>query len=169
MIKKMIKKIGVIFAVSLALLSCSSQSPTEFSKEALADVFVAINTKEEVPFKDILAKNKGKKILIDVWASWCTDCLENLPAVKKAQEENPEMVFLYLSLDRKLEDWHSSVERLNIKGQHYFMQSGWEGSFAKFLGLSWIPRYLLIDEQGKIVVFNQTKVSAILMAKNVKK
>ena len=39
------------------------------------------------------------------------------------------------------------------------MQSGWKGSFGEFLGLSWIPRYLVIDEKGKIIVFNETKVT----------
>lgn len=164
----MMQKIMFIFTAMLLLLSCSMESPTEFSREALADIFISTDEKE-ISFKDILAKNKGRKILIDVWASWCTDCLKSLPEVKKRQEENPEVVFLYLSLDRDLKSWQEGVERLKIEGQHYFMQSGWEGSFGKFLGLSWIPRYLVVDEQGKIVVFNEIKVPNNLIAKNVKK
>jgi thiol-disulfide isomerase/thioredoxin len=139
-------------------LSCSVYTPTEFSNEALEDVFISMD-KKEVKFKEILAKNKGEKIVIDVWASWCKDCLESLPDVKKLQEDNPEIVYLYLSLDRDLESWEAGVERLKINGQHYFMQSGWKGSFGEFLGLSWIPRYLVIDEKGKIIVFNETKVT----------
>ncbi|MEX6627316.1 TlpA disulfide reductase family protein [Tenacibaculum pacificus] len=164
----MIKKIVFVF-VTMLLFSCSVENPTEFSKEALEDVFTSIDKKEEVKFRDILAKNKGKKIVIDVWASWCTDCLKSLPDVKKLQEKNPEVVFLYLSLDRDLDSWQEGVQRLNIKGQHYFMQSGWEGRFGKFLGLSWIPRYLVINEQGKIVVFNETKITDNLITKQAKK
>ena len=151
------KSILLVFA-TLLFLSCSVYTPTEFSNEALEDVFISMD-KKEVKFKEILAKNKGKKIVIDVWASWCKDCLEGLPDVKKLQEENPEIVYLYLSLDRDVESWKSGVNRLKIKGQHYFMQSGWKGSFGEFLGLSWIPRYLVIDEKGKIIVFNETKVT----------
>ncbi len=151
------KSILLVFA-TLLFLSCSVYTPTEFSNEALEDVFISMD-KKEVKFKEILAKNKGKKIVIDVWASWCKDCLEGLPDVKKLQEENPEIVYLYLSLDRDVESWKAGVNRLKIKGQHYFMQSGWKGSFGEFLGLSWIPRYLVIDEKGKIIVFNETKVT----------
>lgn len=152
------KKSIVLIFTAMLLLQCSVYSPTEFSNEALNDIFISIED-EEITFKEILANNRGKKIVIDVWASWCKDCLESLPDIKKLQEENPEITYLYLSLDRDLDSWKAGVERLKIKGQHYFMQSGWEGSFGKFLGLSWIPRYLVIDESGKIIVFNETKVS----------
>lgn len=158
----------VFVLIIMLLLSCSAKSPTEFSKKALEDIFISVD-KQEVTFKDILAKNKGKKILIDVWASWCPDCLKSLPNVKKIQEENPEVVFLYLSLDKDLILWQEGVERLKIKGQHYFMQSGREGNFGEFLNLSWIPRYLVIDEQGKIVIFNETTVNDELIAKIAKK
>ena len=162
------KKSIVLICVTMLLFSCSVENPTEFSEKALNDVFTSINN-EEVKFKEILATNKGKKIVIDVWASWCKDCLENLPEVKKQQEENSEVAYLYLSLDRDLDSWKEGVKRLKLKGQHYFMKSGWEGSFGKFLGLSWIPRYLLIDEEGKIVVFNKTKVTDDIILRNLKK
>ncbi|MBA6155649.1 TlpA family protein disulfide reductase [Tenacibaculum sp. S7007] len=152
------KKSVIVLFVGLLLLNCSVKNETEFSKEALNDVFISMNN-DETTFSEILSENKGKKILIDVWASWCTDCLQSLPDVKKIQEENPEISYVFLSLDRDLESWKAGVERLKIKGQHYFMQSGWKGAFGNFLGLNWIPRYLVIDEQGKIVVFNATKAT----------
>lgn len=162
----MIKK-GML-ALFIGLYSCTMESPTTFSEEALNDVFIAMNN-EEVSFKEILANNKGKKILIDVWASWCTDCLKGLPKVKKLQEQNPDVVYLFLSLDRNLESWKEGVERLKLKGQHYFMQSGWKGRFGDFLGLNWIPRYVLINEAGKIEVFNATKATDNLILEGLKK
>ncbi len=152
------KKSIIVLFVGVLLLNCSVKNETEFSKEALNDVFVSMNN-DETTFSEILSKNKGKKILIDVWASWCTDCLQSLPDVKKIQEENPGLSYVFLSLDRDLESWKNGVERLKIKGQHYFMQSGWKGAFGNFLGLNWIPRYLVINEEGKIIVFNATKAT----------
>ncbi|WP_272150007.1 TlpA family protein disulfide reductase [Tenacibaculum aiptasiae] len=162
----MVKKVMLLLLVGL--ISCTMENPTTFSKEALEDVFITLN-KEEVTFDTILTKNKGKKILIDVWASWCIDCLENLPKVKKLQRENPDVVYLFLSLDRDLKSWRNSVERLGIKGQHYYMKSGWEGKFGDFLGLSWIPRYVLINETGGIEVFNATKATDNLIIEGLKK
>jgi len=161
------RNIVLIFA-ALLFLNCSVYNPTEFSKEALSEVFISLENRE-IKFEEILAENKGKKIVIDVWASWCKDCLVNLPDMENLQNENPNVVFLYLSLDRNLNSWKEGVERLEIKGQHYFMQSGWEGDFGKFLGLSWIPRYIVINEEGEIVVFNATKATDNLIFKSLKK
>ncbi|CAM1334912.1 TlpA family protein disulfide reductase [Tenacibaculum aestuariivivum] len=147
-------------------IKCVVKSPTEFSKEALEDVFISIN-KKEVRFKDILEENKNKKIVIDVWASWCKDCLESLPDVKKLQIQNPSVVFVYLSLDRDVQSWKLSVDRLNLKGEHYFMPSGWKGSLAKFLGLNYIPRYLVVSEDGKIIIFNKTKITHEVIIKAI--
>lgn len=149
------KKIIVLF-IGYVLIGCSIESPTKFSKEALEDVFFS-KEQEEVTFQEILDKQKGKKFLIDVWASWCKDCLEGLPDVRKLQKANVEVVFL--SLDRNITSWKEGIDRLKLEGEHYFMQSGWEGSFGKFLGLNWIPRYLVIDESGEIIVFNATKAT----------
>ena len=157
------KKYSLLFFV-LIVFSCSKNDPTAFSSEALNDVFISMDAKE-FQFKEILVKNRGKKIVIDVWASWCKDCLESLPEIKKLQSNNSDFVFLFLSLDKDLESWKNGVERLQIKGQHYFIKSGWEGDFGNFLNLNWIPRYLVINEEGKILIFNETRVSKSLVLK----
>ncbi|MBT4679319.1 MAG: TlpA family protein disulfide reductase, partial [Flavobacterium sp.] len=62
--------------------------PTQFSNEALQEIFLGFN-QQELTFKTILSKHKGNKMLIDVWASWCNDCIVTLSDLKKLQEENP--------------------------------------------------------------------------------
>ncbi|WP_133534644.1 TlpA family protein disulfide reductase [Tenacibaculum caenipelagi] len=160
------KNFIIIFFIGITILSCSTKNSTQFSKEALNDVFISLEGKK-VLFKDVIEKHKGKKVLIDVWASWCTDCLKSLPEVKKIQEENPEIAYMYLSLDRNQEDWKNGVNRLKINGDHYFMQSGWEGKFGEFLGLNWIPRFMVIDEKGKIIVFDATKATDKLIRQSL--
>ena len=39
------------------------------------------------------------------------------------------------------------------------MQSGWDGDFGDFLGLNWIPRYLVVNENGFVDLFKSTKVT----------
>lgn len=39
------------------------------------------------------------------------------------------------------------------------MQSGWKGAMGKFLDLDWIPRYLIVDSTGKIVVYRAIKTN----------
>ena len=48
-------------------------------------------------------------------------------------------------------------KKLELRGDHYYMQSGWKGAMGKFLDLDWIPRYMVVDDKGKIVVYRAIK------------
>ena len=149
------------------LLSCQNRVETEFSEAALNDEFVTLNG-DSILFKTILENHKGNTVFIDVWASWCKDCLEGLPSVKALQAGYTDVDFVYLSLDKTQKAWKKGVDRLEIKGDHYLMQSGWKGAMGTFLDLDWIPRYMIIDKQGAIKVFKAIKTSDITLLNNLK-
>ena len=49
---------------------------------------------------------------------------------------------------------------MDIKGAHYNLPKGMKvGDFVDFLNLSWIPRYLVVDEKGNILLFKATNAS----------
>ena len=152
------KKLLTGLFLFLTLLSCNSVDPTQFTEEALNDVFLN-QYGQHIPFKAILEKHKGQTILIDVWASWCKDCLEGLPSIKKIQSENKDVVYLFLSLDKTEKQWKNGIKKHQISGEHYFITSGWDGPFNEFLKLNWIPRYLIVDKQGNIKLFKAVKAN----------
>ena len=162
------KKI-IFLLITLVLTSCNFETPTQFSEKALNDTVYSINDKTQT-FKEVLAQYKGKKILIDVWASWCGDCIKGLPTVKKLQKEFPDVVFLFLSVDKKQNSWKKGVQRFRIEGEHYNLPKGMkDGDLVDFLGVSWIPRYIVVDKQGSITVFNATKASDKRIVEALKK
>ena len=161
------KKSLLVFLFVTTLLSCQNRVETQFSEAALNDEFVTLNG-DSVLFKTILEKHLGNTVFIDVWASWCKDCLEGLPSVKELQQKHPEVDFVYLSLDKTQKAWKKGIDRLEIKGDHYFMQSGWKGAMGTFLDLDWIPRYMIIDQQGKIKVFKAIKTTDKTLLNNLK-
>ena len=150
------KKLLFSFLLGSTLLNCQSDKITVFSEAALNDKFITID-ENVVPFSAILEQHKGQTIFIDVWASWCKDCRKSLPKVKELKQEFPEMSFVFLSLDKSLGAWKKGIQTYNLQGDHYFMQSGWKGAMGTFLDLDWIPRYLIIDPDGKIVVYKAIK------------
>jgi thiol-disulfide isomerase/thioredoxin len=161
------KYILIFTLLITTVLSCQNREETQFSIEALNDDLINLQG-DSVPFKSILEKHKGSTVLIDVWASWCKDCLKGLPGVKKLQQSHPEIDFVYLSLDKSQVAWKKGIDRLMISGDHYFMQSGWKGALGTFLGLDWIPRYLIIDKEGGIKVFNAIEINDKKLLKNLK-
>ncbi len=151
-------KMNYILVILLTFFSCNTEKPTQFSEEALNDTFITLQG-ENIQFKDILNKHKGQTILIDVWASWCRDCIKGMPKIKNIQEENPDVVYLFLSLDKNINSWKKGIDKYQVKGEHYYMQSGWKGSFGEFLDLDWIPRYMVVDKQGDIKLYKAIKAT----------
>ena len=147
------KKVISILVLFITILSCNSQEPTQFSEEALNDSVLNLEG-ESIAFKDILNANKGKTIVIDIWASWCSDCIKGMPKVKALQEQFPDAVYMFLSLDRGQDAWKRGIEKYNVVGEHYYLPNAKDCDFANFVNISWIPRYMVINAVGEIVVFD---------------
>ena len=71
------------------------------------------------------------------------------------------MVYVFLSIDKTVKAWKKGVERYEIKGDHYFMSSGRKGPLGSFLDLDWIPRFLIVNPDGKIEVFRAIETTDI--------
>lgn len=149
------KKIISLFSL-FALFSCTQSSPEKFAKEALEETLITVNN-EKISFKNVLNTYKGKTVVIDVWASWCPDCIKGMPKVKELQKNYPDVVFLFISLDKTQEAWKKGIEKYNIQGEHYFISGGMKGTFGKAIQLDWIPRYLILDKEGKIALYKAIK------------
>jgi len=161
------KKINYLFVLLLTVLSCETKEATQFSNEALNDTFTDL-TGNEIVLKDILEANKGKTVVLEVWASWCSDCIRGMPKLKALQNEYENVSYVFLSLDRSHGDWKRGIEKYNVVGQHYFMESGREGPFGAFAGLDWIPRYMVIGENGEIKLFESIEADDKNIAKALK-
>lgn len=147
------KKIIVSFFVAMGLISCSNAQKTSFSDEALSEKMLSQNG-EEIALDEILKTFKGKPLIIEVWASWCEDCVAGMPKLKALQEQFPDLDYLFLSYDKNPESWAKGIEKYQLEGNHYLVQSKWkDGSFKKAIDLDWIPRYILVDKEGKIVIY----------------
>ena len=146
------KTIAFLILIS-SVLSCNSQDPNQFSEAALNDTFINM-AGETVKLQSIMDAHKGKTIVIDIWASWCGDCIKGMPKVKELQTTYTEVSYVFLSLDRTPEAWKRGINKYNVKGHHYFMPKAKKCDFADFVNISWIPRYMVINKAGEIVVFD---------------
>lgn len=145
------KKILVLL-VAIVSFSCSHAQKKSFSKEALSEKLLAIDG-NQVAFQDILAKYKGKTLVIEVWASWCSDCVKAMPKIKELQANNPDVAYVFISMDKTPENWKIGIEKHELKGDHFMANDQMKGVFGKAIDLDWIPRYIIIDKTGKIVLY----------------
>jgi thiol-disulfide isomerase/thioredoxin len=146
------KKIMVYLIVVITATSCTFAQKTAFSKEALNEKLLSTDA-NQVAFQDVLSKYKGKTIVLEVWASWCSDCVKAMPKIKELQANNPTVSYVFVSMDKTPDKWKEGIAKHELKGDHYMANDGMKGAFGKAIDLDWIPRYMIIDKTGKIVLY----------------
>ncbi len=142
----------LLLLLSIIIFSCKPANDTQFTEQAL-NAPIITPTGNEILFKDIINKHQGKTIIIDVWAGWCGDCIKGLPKLESLQKKHANPSYVFISLDRNVRAWKNSIKRFSIKGDHYYAEGGWKSIFAKNINLDWIPRYIVINSEGKVVVY----------------
>ena len=139
--------------IAFATFSCTSNAQkTSFSETALSETLMTTNG-GQIAFKEILKNHKGKTTVIEVWASWCGDCVKAMPKVKELQSNHPEVTFTFISMDKTADKWLAGIEKHELKGDHYMANDQMKGVFGQAIDLDWIPRYIIIDKKGKIVLY----------------
>jgi thiol-disulfide isomerase/thioredoxin len=102
-----------------------------------------------------LSDFKGKYVLIDVWATWCTPCREEMPGLQKIEEnlKDKNIAFLGVSIDKPdyEEKWKKMVTDKALGGTHLITEGGWECTFMKNYAIQGVPTYIIIDPDGNVV------------------
>lgn len=98
-----------------------------------------------------LADLKGKFVYIDVWATWCGPCRGEIPHLKKLEEDyaGKAVAFVSLSCDQDKAAWQKMVVNDKLKGIQLYM--GTKDDFMKKYIINGIPRFILLDKEGKII------------------
>lgn len=112
-------------------------------------------------FKEILEKNKGKLIYVDLWASWCSPCRSLMPSSHKLRDEykGKNIIFVYLAYNDKLNSWKGILNSVNLAEykNNYLITNSRKSRYLMSLNVETIPRFLLFDKKGKLIHKNAPK------------
>jgi len=94
---------------------------------------------------------QGKYMVIDVWATWCQTCQVQLPNFDALAEQytGQNLVFIALSIDDSKWAWENQASE-NIS-RVFHLQASDKNLFGQAYGIEYIPRYILLDADGKII------------------
>lgn len=144
--------------------SCTVFKPTSFSEEALQEELLTLDRKP-ITFQEIITNNKQKNKFIQIFANYCPQSQKSFKNVVAFQKKNPDVAYIFLSVDHSYHDWKRGLENIPVKGQHYYIPEKGNGSLGRFLKLKTIPRFLTINKKGRIMVYKTSKVSDKLQHK----
>jgi thiol-disulfide isomerase/thioredoxin len=123
---------------SLAALMMDPQ-PTAMPQVAFADPGGGHHT---------LAAYKGRYVLLNLWATWCAPCVQELPALARLQAAVPGMTVVTVNAGRgNAADTQAFLKAHGAAGLPAFMDSN--SALIRAFGAAGLPLSILIDPQGR--------------------
>lgn len=159
--------------VLLGTLTSTAQSATENKTKKTKLTIVDLNDEKHasLTLNDVLKKYKGNVIYLDFWASWCGPCKKEMPYSSKLKEEykGKDVVFVYMSTDKNAAQWESMIAQLEITGENYRASQKVKQEIVEQFNLQYIPRYVLINKEGKVADANAKRPSDPLVKSDINK
>ncbi|MBS1668914.1 MAG: AhpC/TSA family protein [Bacteroidetes bacterium] len=103
-----------------------------------------------------LSSFKAKYVVIDFWASWCTPCIKNIPALNEMiKHYEPDSIrFISISLDENMNDWKKSIIEHHFTGTQLSDMNGFNSLAAIYCKVLWVPKYIIANRNGHIINYD---------------
>lgn len=107
-----------------------------------------------------LSDTKGKLVLLDFWAGWCSPCRKENPNLVKTYNEYKDKKFkngksftvFSVSLDRTADMWKKAIVDDKLTWPNHISDlQYWNSKFAIIYNIHQIPSNFLINEDGIII------------------
>jgi thiol-disulfide isomerase/thioredoxin len=99
-----------------------------------------------------LAQFRGKKVFVNLWATWCPPCRAEIPSIESlgAKTDRSKVEFVMLSLDDNFDKAKTYAANNNMKLPVYYPAADLPQLFVT----EGIPMTIIFNEKGEIV-FNE--------------
>ncbi len=129
-----------------------SEQNTESKKEEdypdALDFYVYNSMGQKVNLSDF----KGKAVIVNFWASWCTPCKAELPDFQSVYDVHKgEVVFLMVNLtDGSRETKEKAAAYINDEGYTFPIYYDMDGYASNTYSIRSIPTTIFVDTEGKL-------------------
>lgn len=146
----------LIFSV-LLLISCETETskteqPQPVPQEVIQEKVPEVNTFEMATFQTLDLKSidlksyKGKRVLVNLWATWCAPCVKEMPSLEAAYQELKDENYVFLAVSN--EDV-TIIDGFVNRTKYSFDFLKIEESFTPF-DISVLPTTFIFDSEGKV-------------------
>ena len=135
-------------------LGCNSSIPKSRNFSDLESIQVKTLLVDLNNNKVDLTVYKGKKIVVNYWATWCRPCIKEMPGLKRAEEILESYNYIFLLVSDETTSKISTFKK--DKNFDFNFLKSFESN--ETLGIYSLPTSYIFDENGKKV---ETIVGAI--------
>lgn len=136
------------FAKAAKLRQAEAQKAFEEAQKAITE---NPNVPDDKLFDAIVAKHKGKVVLVDLWNTWCGPCRRALKAnepLKTGELADDDIVWIYIADESSDMNQYSKMIK-DIKGEHHMVNRDQIRIIRERFDVDGIPYYILVDRDGK--------------------
>jgi len=96
-----------------------------------------------------LVAEDGRPLVVNLWATWCTPCLEEMPDLQKVHETHGDLIRL---VGLNISDSPTRAEaRADEIGITYLLGRDSTGMFSEALGAVGLPVTAFVDATGRVI------------------
>ena len=129
-----------------------SHTTSEYEPFGAGDMAVDFTLKDLNGNDVSLSRLRGKVVFLNIWATWCAPCLEEMPSMETLYDEfkdHSDFVILAVSQDEKGRD--VVLPYVSKNGYRFLILLDPDNKLTQEYELSGVPETFIIDRQGRIV------------------
>ena len=141
---------SVVFTLTLGVVAQASELPRNFILHDTPKSIADIHFEDEHGKVHALSRFRGKIVLLNIWATWCTPCRREMPSLDRLQAQlgGADFQVVPLSIDRAgvgvVRKFYTEV---GLKTLSIYIDTA--GSVTRTLATVGVPATLLIDRNGR--------------------
>lgn len=102
-----------------------------------------------------LSDFRGKVLYIDVWATWCVPCKQEIPHFAKVAEhykDNPGIQLISISIDKESDHdkWRKMIAEEKPQWPQFVTSDAEDKKLSTDFNIKFIPRFIIINADGTI-------------------
>lgn len=111
-----------------------------------------------VAIKDL----NDRPLVINLWATWCPPCRREMPVLAEAQQQNPDMVFVYVNQGEGPGDIAHFMDKTGLTLPNILLDTS--NQFGQLVGSRALPTTLFYDAQGRQIASHMGELSQASLA-----
>ncbi len=148
--------LGALLVTACGEGALSVQDAEDPAEVPPPDAYLADGGWEEAAAWIRRENEQGRPVLVNILASWCAPCKEELPLLLDAYDDNPDIAFLGIDhLDRR-EDAERFLEEMDVRFPTIFDITGDVAAAVEARGM---PTTVIFDEDGDLVAHHSGLVT----------